>query len=290
MEAMASGLPVISTQVMGIPELVRDGESGLLVAARALGAARGRDPPAGARSRSCARAFGEAGRARVAADFDVRASARRLHESVRGVDEKAAASPWRSWRWWGLGAWVRAGRPRSERRAPVAPIRVGPTSLVRPRGPCATVRTRRRPGAAGRRHDASRRAGGAGHRCPGRCRRALSTPCRCRYPRRPRPRRGRAERCALTVSVSRPDGRVGARRTRTLSPQPPACGRFFGPAAIWNQRAEHAPLDPLGRRGLAEPQRPGRRATSPQASRRRSTRLSTAPRSTPFPRTSPACR
>lgn len=31
MEAMASGLPVVSTSVMGVPELVEDGESGLLV-------------------------------------------------------------------------------------------------------------------------------------------------------------------------------------------------------------------------------------------------------------------
>jgi glycosyltransferase involved in cell wall biosynthesis len=79
MEAMASALPVISTQIMGIPELVRHGESGLLVAP-------GRSDELAAAIRRLVRepesraAFGEAGRARVAADFDVRASARRLHE------------------------------------------------------------------------------------------------------------------------------------------------------------------------------------------------------------------
>ena len=34
MEAMASGLPVVGTRVNGIAELVRDGETGLLVAAQ----------------------------------------------------------------------------------------------------------------------------------------------------------------------------------------------------------------------------------------------------------------
>jgi glycosyltransferase involved in cell wall biosynthesis len=38
MEAMASGLPIISTDVGGIPYLVRDGENGLLVAADDAGA------------------------------------------------------------------------------------------------------------------------------------------------------------------------------------------------------------------------------------------------------------
>jgi glycosyltransferase involved in cell wall biosynthesis len=31
MEAMASGIPCISTRITGIPELIRDGEDGLLV-------------------------------------------------------------------------------------------------------------------------------------------------------------------------------------------------------------------------------------------------------------------
>lgn len=47
----------------------------------------------------------------------------------------------------------------------------------------------------------------------------------------------------LTVTVRDVRGRVTARRSRTLAPQPPACGRFFGPKAVWNQRADRAPLD-----------------------------------------------
>ena len=31
MEAMALGIPVVSTRIMGIPELIEDGRSGLLV-------------------------------------------------------------------------------------------------------------------------------------------------------------------------------------------------------------------------------------------------------------------
>jgi glycosyltransferase involved in cell wall biosynthesis len=77
MEAMASGLPVIATQIMGIPELVRSGESGLLVPP-------GRPEPLAAAIRRLARdpalrvAYGEAGRATVEGSFDVRDSARTL--------------------------------------------------------------------------------------------------------------------------------------------------------------------------------------------------------------------
>ena len=77
MEAMASGLPVVSTPVMGIPELVHDGVSGVLVApgrpeplARAL-KVLAEDP-------ETRRAMGAAGRATVERGFDVDRSARRL--------------------------------------------------------------------------------------------------------------------------------------------------------------------------------------------------------------------
>ena len=77
LEAMAAGLPVIASNVGGVPELVIDGETGLLVPpgdAHALAAAIERllaDPRLGRR-------LGEAGRARVAAHFDL-AAVRQAH-------------------------------------------------------------------------------------------------------------------------------------------------------------------------------------------------------------------
>jgi colanic acid/amylovoran biosynthesis glycosyltransferase len=79
MEAMATGLPAVTTGVMGIPELVVDDENGLLVppgradlVADAL-VRLARDPELRAR-------LGRAGRARVVAAFDIRREARRLHD------------------------------------------------------------------------------------------------------------------------------------------------------------------------------------------------------------------
>jgi len=77
MEAMASGMPVIATQIMGIPELVRHGETGLLVPPgrhEALAAAVRRllrDP-------ALRLQYGQAGRAAVVASFDVREAAATL--------------------------------------------------------------------------------------------------------------------------------------------------------------------------------------------------------------------
>jgi colanic acid/amylovoran biosynthesis glycosyltransferase len=77
MEAMAMRLPVVTTRVMGISELVDDGEDGLLVRpgrtdelVRAL-ARLARDPALG-------EALGRRGRAKVMAEFDVRESGRQL--------------------------------------------------------------------------------------------------------------------------------------------------------------------------------------------------------------------
>jgi glycosyltransferase involved in cell wall biosynthesis len=77
MEAMATGLPVVSTRVSGIPELVEDGVSGRLVApgdaaALACAVAALFDDPA-LRER-----FAVAGRRKVERDFDVRIEAGRL--------------------------------------------------------------------------------------------------------------------------------------------------------------------------------------------------------------------
>ena len=70
MEAMSTGLPVVTTQIMGIPELVRDGETGLLVApgdVGALAAALGRlAGDAALRDR-----LGRAGREHVREHFDI---------------------------------------------------------------------------------------------------------------------------------------------------------------------------------------------------------------------------
>ncbi len=74
MEAMAVGVPVVTTRISGIPELVRDGETGLLVAPEdpaALAAAMQRviaEPVPALRARL------DAARALVEASFDVRAS------------------------------------------------------------------------------------------------------------------------------------------------------------------------------------------------------------------------
>jgi glycosyltransferase involved in cell wall biosynthesis len=77
MEAMASRLPVVATAIAGVRELVRDGESGLVVPAGddlALADALRRlidDPELGAR-------LGENGREAVAAEFSLQRSAERI--------------------------------------------------------------------------------------------------------------------------------------------------------------------------------------------------------------------
>jgi glycosyltransferase involved in cell wall biosynthesis len=77
MEAMAAGLPVVATRIAGIPELIRDEESGLLVSPGRpdlLFTAMRRlveSPP-------LRRRIGAAGRARVETEFEVRSCARQL--------------------------------------------------------------------------------------------------------------------------------------------------------------------------------------------------------------------
>jgi colanic acid/amylovoran biosynthesis glycosyltransferase len=82
MEAMASGVPVVASGISGIPELVDDGVSGLLVPPRDPGALaralrRLHDDP-GLRER-----LARAGREKVEREFDVRASAAKLVQRIR---------------------------------------------------------------------------------------------------------------------------------------------------------------------------------------------------------------
>ena len=76
-EAMACGLPVVSTAVAGIPELVRHGENGLMVAPRDVHAlADALATLLGDRSRR--EQMGANARATVVAHFDLRAAARQI--------------------------------------------------------------------------------------------------------------------------------------------------------------------------------------------------------------------
>jgi glycosyltransferase involved in cell wall biosynthesis len=84
MEAMACGLPVVSTVLSGVPELVEDGISGILVKPRDPAALANalerlaRDP--GLRAR-----LGAAGRERVLRDFDLAANAQTLAALFAGA-------------------------------------------------------------------------------------------------------------------------------------------------------------------------------------------------------------
>lgn len=90
-EALAAGLPAVSTQVSGIPEIIRHEETGLCVPPRdvdALAAALARliDDPA------AARAMGQRGREVVLAEFDRRNNAQRLLDMWRAAHARPAAN------------------------------------------------------------------------------------------------------------------------------------------------------------------------------------------------------
>ena len=87
MEALAHELPVVATRIMGVPELIEDERTGLLITPGRL------DELVAALERLLSdpelrRRMGTEGRRRVIAEFDVDRSAARLHDlfaSMPGV-------------------------------------------------------------------------------------------------------------------------------------------------------------------------------------------------------------
>jgi glycosyltransferase involved in cell wall biosynthesis len=79
LEAMALGTPCVSTPVTGIPEVVRDGETGLLVPERDPGALAGAIKRI-ASDRALATSLGQAGRALVERAFDIHRNTAAMRE------------------------------------------------------------------------------------------------------------------------------------------------------------------------------------------------------------------
>jgi len=85
MEAMAAGLPVVSTPISGLPEMVVDGQTGMLVAEHqphTLAEALGRL----LNDRERARSLGQAGRQRASDLFAIETSVRELRHLFQGFD------------------------------------------------------------------------------------------------------------------------------------------------------------------------------------------------------------
>jgi glycosyltransferase involved in cell wall biosynthesis len=91
-EAQALGRPCVATNVSGIPELIEDGRSGLLVAPGDPDAIAGALARIDA-DRALAARLGAAGRERVEADFDIDRSAARLTALMREASARSAHAP-----------------------------------------------------------------------------------------------------------------------------------------------------------------------------------------------------
>jgi glycosyltransferase involved in cell wall biosynthesis len=92
LEAMGTSVPVVATSVGGVPEMVVDGETGILVPARAPGdMARALRQLASDPERR--RSMGEAGRARVARSFSIELSVQALQDSYAALAAAVARSP-----------------------------------------------------------------------------------------------------------------------------------------------------------------------------------------------------
>jgi glycosyltransferase involved in cell wall biosynthesis len=92
MEALASSVPVIATQVAGVSELVEEGQSGYLVPPGDAASLADRMYQAGCDPQARAR-MGEAGRARVRAEFDSSQEAARLAGLFCGRAQGGGADP-----------------------------------------------------------------------------------------------------------------------------------------------------------------------------------------------------
>jgi glycosyltransferase involved in cell wall biosynthesis len=89
MEAMACGLPVVSSRLSGIPELVEDGRSGFLVApGDSRGVADALEKLC--RSRELREAMGAAGRQKVLDEFNLKRNAARLAELLAAPGRTSA--------------------------------------------------------------------------------------------------------------------------------------------------------------------------------------------------------
>ena len=82
LEAMAAALPVVATRVGGVPEVVVDGETGLLVEPEdAAGLAEALDRVAS--DEAFRQRLGQAGATRIVEHFDARSMARQMVELYR---------------------------------------------------------------------------------------------------------------------------------------------------------------------------------------------------------------